>query len=262
MHVYQFTTENIASYIADLHLANSHVAAIAGSGDFTLNAYMFGANRVDGVDVSPAACFYSELKICGAFALEYDEFIGFFATHGHATFGKSSFNHQTYVKLRPYLSSAATWFFDQLILPHGRHEHWRPGCLLLSATSRLNKIKRLSPYLLNQCAYRVAQSRVQPTLFQLSNVTAFLERGGALYDVVYLSNIHEFNVPAKELVIGASNMLREGGQVVLCEFGQHSSDAQRPEHLMRGDCWGLRQKVRCVNDGLSIGCIHAHIFEV
>lgn len=163
---YNFTTENIAAYILELTLQGKQVAAVCGSGDFPISAYMYGASLVDAFDIMPSACLYGELKVAGLQSLSYQQFLAFFGTTGNAIFGPESFSNHTYEKMKDLLSQTARSFFDQLIYPQGRHPYMTPNGFLITklAGAGMNAHRTMVPYLRDEGAYQQAQTALKPIL--------------------------------------------------------------------------------------------------
>lgn len=220
---YNFTTENIAAYILELTLQGKRVAAVCGSGDFPISAYMYGASLVDAFDIMPSSCLYGELKVAGLQSLSYQEFLTFFGTTGNAIFGPESFSNHTYEKMKDLLSQTARIFFDQLISPHGRHPYMIPNGFLITklAGAGMNAHKTMVPYLIDEEAYQQAQRALKPILFYPQEVSSFLssdKRGK--YDLVYLSNISAYGTRGKKPAeLLAKSILPVGGDVIQVQPG-------------------------------------------
>lgn len=262
---YAFTTENITAYIGDLDLEGKSVASVAGSTDFPINAYLYGAARVDVLDISPVACLFGELKIAGLMLLSYEEFLAFFGTAGCQAFGPQSYSFGTYARLRPSLSQTAQTFFDVLITADGRHPFLEPGAMLIALGHTMCKLREMSPYLQGRFRYRDAQRRARPTLFFPQAVNQFLAMPPARYDVIYLSNILAYgDIDAEALVHQAAAALPGGGHVVVVNFIRRNEVSAEgcPDYLVDASYYGLPAKVRVAPDGQGSGSIRAYVFEV
>lgn len=192
LNTYNFTTENLAGFVPKLNLADKKVLSIAGSGDFPICAYTFGAKTVTAVDVMPTACFYGELKFAALKKFNLDEFLTFFATNSNATYGPSSFAYQMYEQIREQLSETARKFFDKLITPEGNNEFLSPGKMLIDKIGHMGEIRAMSYYLASKENYQQAQDRVKPTLFYPQPIDQFLASPTAKpnsFNLIYLSNI-------------------------------------------------------------------------
>lgn len=226
---YPFTTENIDGYIGDIGLPirGSRIAAVSGSGDFPINAYLYGAVRVDAVDISPVACLYGELKLAGLRTFNYEEFLRFFGTTGESVYGPESFSFEQYQTLRGQLSETARHFFDQVITRERKHEFLQPEAMFITKIWDMHDLRQMNPYLQNEQQYEKARTAAKPTLFYPQDIRKFLSPRKGQYDVVYLSNISSYLMQARtEPITAAKQALVTGGVVMTTILGYPSMGEQ------------------------------------
>lgn len=223
---YVFTTENIAKYIEELDIKDKRIACVTGSADFALNAYLYGAASVVGVDICPVACFVSELKTLGLLLFDYDEFLNFFATNGIETFGPHSFAYKPYLKLRDQLSLEAKAFFDLLITEKGRADVLAPDQLIIDKITSMQFIKEYNPYLQSKSTFEAAKKALKPTLFYPLGIKEFLHQRKESFDLVHLSNIFVYppcSSEKPETMQAAIDSIVVGGKIVIYCFTSPSN---------------------------------------
>ncbi len=193
---YVFTNENMAEFMPYLNLKDKKVACIGASADFIINAFYYGAQSVDAVDISPVACFMGELKLAALSQFSYNEFLTFFATTKKETFSRQSFSYDQYCKLKPHISEETQHFFNQLIIaPNERSDFLSPYGMLINKVKDMSKIKDMNPYLRSEEDYNKAKDALKSksVIFYPQDIREFLDQhNNNNYDCIYLSNIFSY----------------------------------------------------------------------
>lgn len=220
---YPFTTEHMTGYIAQLDLGGNDVAAICGSGDFTVNAMLYGANSVDCIDTMPATCLYAELKMAGIAELSRDEFLAFFNDP------EGGFSFDKYLRIRPNLSNQAQGYFDQLITTQGKADFLSHGLFIRKIGSAAMPVI-MNPYLQSESAYAAASEKIRNVQFHPTGIAEFLEDIQAeAYDAIYLSNIFHYmsQDDARALMNVSKDTLRPGGKIIGFTFLPVGADVSK-----------------------------------
>ena len=215
---YPFTTENMTDYVGKLSLKDKDIAAVCGSNDFAINAFMQGAKSVDAIDVMQTACLYGELKTAGLTVFDRSEFNNFFV-HPYDEDTKF-FDHDMYQRLKPHLSAQTKSFFDQVVSPVSGQPTEIAG-FFIDKVERIDLRTAMNPYLEDDASYNKASEGVHNVLFHPTDFTSFLESvHPTSYDIVYLSNIMAYmdNAAADELLSLATTRLKPGGKLLDFRF--------------------------------------------
>jgi len=126
------------------------------------------------------------------------------------------------------------------------------------------KIKRQNPYLSGSYRFNEAKSRFKPVLFWPQEMTRFLNEHTAKYDVIHLSNIHDYGIDPERLIISASHSLRNGGQIIIIHFTRAISvdfnDCS--EYIGFHREYGLRARFKVTTDPVGTASICARIFLI
>lgn len=221
---YLFTTENMGSYIEKCLLQSKKIACVAASGDFAFNAYLKGAESVDCFDITPVACFFSELKKAALQSLSYKEFLAFFGLRNEAHLPFFSF--AVYQDIRLQLALQTKAFFDALITKEGLHPYLRKGGMIIDKITEPSFFKEVNPYLTSEIAYDKTQKALKNISFYPLSAEAFVAQCGEKYDLINLSNIfcyppYKKNSRLMEGVIQkALRATNKGGTVVTLFFVQ------------------------------------------
>jgi hypothetical protein len=206
----------MSDYMAGIDLNDAEIAAICGSNDFAINAFMRGAKSVDSVDAMPTAVLYGELKQAGLAEFDYDEFLKFFNSPGDPDY----LSPEQYQRLRQNVSWQSAHFFDQLLARE-------PGTTFENGGFFIDKIKRpdlyvaMNPYLRNTVSYRDAQSKIGKTRFVPTDFGSFLAHSPReSYDAIYTSNIFAYmdSEAEAEVTSQAVRCLRIGGSILNFSF--------------------------------------------
>ena len=122
--LYLNSSDSFRCLSAASNIANGRVLSVAGSGDFPLAFIEKGVKELDVIDVSMPACFYSELKIVAAHALDFHSFrklfTSFAASEQIALLKDDQpanlpiFDLEIYRQVRQCLSEPAQTYFDTI----------------------------------------------------------------------------------------------------------------------------------------------------
>lgn len=183
--IYMHTTENIKDFIRCFDLKNKDVFTVAGSGDQTLNAYSCGAKSVDIFDINPLTKCGVDLKISGAKALTYEEFIHFFFSEF-----SEYFSEHLYERIYPYLESDTKILFDTLFNKVGVKKALKGLYYQLNPT--LEKMKRMNLYLDEYYYYLLKNNLKDKKVgFIEESITDIDKRLNKKYDMMMFSNISD-----------------------------------------------------------------------
>lgn len=221
---YLFTTENIGGYIDKCPLQDKKVACVAASGDFAFNAYLKGAKSVDCFDITPVACFFSELKKAALQNLSYMEFLAFFGLRNEAHLPFFSF--AVYQDIRLQLALQTRVFFDALIRKESLHPYLRKGGMIIDKITELSFFKEVNPYLTSEIAYNKTQKALKNISFYPLSAEVFVGQSLEKYDLINLSNIFCYPPYKKNSRLMEENVLKallatnKGGEVITLFFVQ------------------------------------------
>lgn len=248
---YPFTTENMAGYMDELDLDGKDIAAVCGSNDFALNAFLKGARSVDAVDVMQTACLYAELKTAGLLTLSRGEFLSFF----NAPFDDSYFDHDQYQRLRPLISDTTRSYFDQLV-SSASGELFKNHGFFIEKIRRPDLYETMNPYLRDDSSYHQASQNVRSMLFHPTNMLDFLDSvRPESYDVVYCSNISTYMDGGVNFMMHAvaALRLRPGGIIIDCGFVNGDADIDMIQSSLEYKAAALGLQIRHVVGDLPYG---------
>ena len=183
--IYMHTTENIKEFIRCFDLVDKDVFTVAGSGDQALNAYACGAKSVDTFDINPLTKCGVDLKISGAKALTYTEFIHFFFLEF-----SEYFSEHLYGLIYPYLENDTKILFDTLFNKVGVKRTLKG--LYYQANPTLEKMKAMNLYL-DEYYYYLLKSNLKDKKvgFIEESLTYVDKRPNKKYDMMMFSNISD-----------------------------------------------------------------------
>lgn len=183
--IYMHTTENIKDFIRCFDLKDKDVFTVAGSGDQALNAYACGAKSVDIFDINPLTKCSVDLKVSGAKALTYEEFIYFFFSEF-----SEYFSEHLYERIYPYLESDTKILFDTLFNKVGVKKTLKGLYYQLNPT--LEKMKRMNLYLDEYYYYLLKNNLKDKKVgFIEESITDIDKRLNKKYDMMMFSNISD-----------------------------------------------------------------------
>jgi len=214
---YVFTTENISGYYDKLEFENKKVLTVTASGDQALNAVLFGSKEIDCFDSNPLAKYILELKIAAIKALSKKSFLDYFCQ------GYMSFNINTYLKIRKYLTKDYLFFWDSLYEEFSSDK--LRELIINTDEHKRDKIISFNPYLQN---YDVIKSKIKDISISyftcdITELTTILEKE---YSTIVLSNIMQYAewiypkdalINFKKLLIQLTNFLENKGKI-MCDY--------------------------------------------
>lgn len=183
--IYMHTTENIKDFIRCFDLKDKDVFTIAGSGDQALNAYSYGAKSVDIFDINPLTKCSVDLKVSGAKALTYEEFIHFFFSEF-----SEYFSEHLYESIYPYLESDTKILFDTLFNKVGVKKTLKGLYYQINPT--LEKMKKMNLYL-DEYYYYLLKNNLKDKKVEFieESITDIDKRLNKKYDMMMFSNISD-----------------------------------------------------------------------
>ena len=116
--VYNMTNEQLDLYFKYFPIKNGNILTVLGSGDHVLQASCCGAKSIYAFDYNPLALHMAKLKIKSFSILERNEFLNYF----YNTEYKKYFDVYYYKKVRDYLDSDTTRFWDSLYREFNNYE--------------------------------------------------------------------------------------------------------------------------------------------
>ena len=183
--IYMHTTENIKDFIRCFDLKDKDVFTIAGSGDQALNAYSYGAKSVDIFDINPLTKCSVDLKVSGAKALTYEEFIHFFFSEF-----SEYFSEHLYERIYPYLENDTKILFDTLFNKVGVKKTLKGLYYQINPT--LEKMKKMNLYL-DEYYYYLLKNNLKDKKVEFieESITDIDKRLNKKYDMMMFSNISD-----------------------------------------------------------------------
>lgn len=224
-----FTNENHKGLEGRIDYKNKKVFGVLGSGDHLIEAIAGGCSEYTTVDVSVLSFLFTELKLAAVKTLDYDEFREFFGIpeedapepdefddfigdllgDSDCLFDepdrdkcgeKTYFKPETYGKIEDELSGTARAFFTYLfnvapMVPSS------PGVYkaldLIEQTMDVSDMENI-PYLRTRTNYEAAQQAIRAgetkINYHIGGALEVLERPDKIYDVIYNSNLLEYQV--------------------------------------------------------------------
>ncbi len=116
--IYNMTNEKLGLYFKYFPINDGNVLTVLGSGDHVLQAVCCGAKSIYAFDYNPLALHMAKLKIKSLSILERNEFLNYF----YNTDYKRYFDINYYKKVRDYLDSDTTRFWDSLYREFNNYE--------------------------------------------------------------------------------------------------------------------------------------------
>lgn len=183
--IYMHTTENIKDFIRCFDLKDKDVFTVAGSGDQALNAYSYGAKSVDIFDINPLTKSGVDLKVSGAKALTYEEFIHFFFSEF-----SEYFSEHLYERIYPYLENDTKILFDTLFNKVGVKKTLKGLYYQINPT--LEKMKKMNLYL-DEYYYYLLKNNLKDKKVEFieESITDIDKRLNKKYDMMMFSNISD-----------------------------------------------------------------------
>ncbi len=217
--IYSFATENIAGYFPKLGLNGKRVLTVSGSGDHIINAYLYGARKVDSFDINMLSSAITDLKIKANKKLSLSEFKDFFFRRSNAL------DFSIYSGLRSQLSNKNKFFFDKA------YQYFEKDGFAMRESELFNnryderQLKIMNnPYLQSEMAYKLAAFQLQgkQSKWICSSVEDLESRLNVEqeFDVVLLSNISDY---AKTMFSGQQDYLQIFCDRVIVPLEQHLS---------------------------------------
>ncbi|MCR5223700.1 MAG: DUF3419 family protein, partial [Bacilli bacterium] len=103
--VYQFTTEDISSYIEYLEFDQTSVLTVGSSGDQALNAILSGAKEVTLFDLNPDTHEFVESKVDMLLNSSYQDFYSNIMNDNTFKYFDDKFPFESLIKMNSYMSS-------------------------------------------------------------------------------------------------------------------------------------------------------------
>ena len=189
--LYPFTNENINGYYSQMNFEDKNVLTVIGSGDHILNAFLLGANRIEGFDTNPLAKYYVELKIAAIKSLTLEEFILFFYNKSIFKIPKYYMNKEMYGKVRKNLNDNFLEFWDYVFNKYSPKELYK-SFLFTDDFLSLDALVRSNLYLqgdnFNQLKQLISNKKVTYHNIGLQDLGELDKK----FDIIILSNIPAF----------------------------------------------------------------------
>jgi len=223
--LYAFTNEEPSAYMSDFDFKGKSVLASIGSGDFILNAYLSGANEIDGFDVNLYTKYYYLLKKAIIKSYDYEKASQFIKnpTLIYEKFNEYSINldEETKFFIQDFFNKygkcadvlAKKLFFECIV---GENcDEWTD---FKDYNELFNYAQYRNLYLSNEKLYNDLKQKlndVPKENFYIRNISKL--KINKQYDIIYLSNIcdHMLTERAKKLLnYLMKNNLKENGEII------------------------------------------------
>jgi hypothetical protein len=166
--------------------------SVIASGDQIFNAVLAGIMDIDGFDITRFAKYFFYLKKAAIQGLTKKEYIDFFLNTSLRSH-EEKFYYNIYAdKIRPYLEAPALPFWDALFEMYA----WRRIQRSISRGYDFedNMQRRNNKYLADAKIYQELRDRLKDTRmsFKTGDIMDLYKSYSDEYDIIYLSNIHQY----------------------------------------------------------------------
>lgn len=233
--VYAFTNEALSQYMKNYDFNGKSVLASLGSGDFVLNAYLMGAEKVDSFDINLVAYYFYQLKRAIIIKYDFETFCSFirspklifvkFQEYKHLLDSECVVFFENLIKI--YSNDLTTLlnklFIDKVGTPKTQYNESNT----FDTTMELLLVSQYkNPYLQSKENYDLLKQR----LMNKENDEFYFEELYNLnpkdkYDIVYLSNIGDYERSEqgfKDFVERLKEkVLNENGIIIIVSITNH-----------------------------------------
>jgi hypothetical protein len=219
--VIETTNEHIARY-EHLFENKKNMLGVIGSGEQIFSAVLAGIEDFEVFDISRFPKYFLYLKRAAIQGLTVEEYMKFF--HDIVKVEKGSPNKSTYYymyqdKIRPYLAKEAVPFWDFLLARYSikkiRYEFYMPT--YVNRKHQLKNNRFLQPEYYQELRDRLNDVRIN---IQTGDILDLAKSYKSEFDVVYLSNIHEYiNFDELRYLVHTLNTTPEGVMLLAMILG-------------------------------------------
>ena len=222
-HLYNFTTENISSYINDFSMKDKSLLTVGSSGDQVLNAITVGCNDITLIDINPFSEEHLNLKWAAIKELEREELISYLISSkkdGQRNF----FSKKVYSCLRSRLKSISEdslYFWDDL---YDKYLDFFIGFTMFHRIVSYEEILEFNLYLKNDDLYNELRYNLDYVDFKFINKNIYSINECKIkkkFNNIFLSNIYDYNNKLlrlqmfKRAVKNYINMLSDDGTILI-----------------------------------------------
>lgn len=186
--LYPWSNEKINKYYKYYNSKDKDVLCITGSGDHALYAINSGAKKIDCVDINPLCKYYLELKKALILAYDEDDFFNHFCKIRRILTTKINLND-----IKPFMDENAFVFWNEII-----------NSRIFKKNKRLFREDGLPvKFKMNYENLKLNLSKVPITYYD-SDIKDYLLDTSEKYDVIYLSNVLEWQKLYKDYILSQS----------------------------------------------------------
>ena len=222
-HLYDFTTENISSYITDFSMKDKSLLTVGSSGDQVLNAITVGCNYITLVDINPFSDDHLYLKWAAIKELDREEFISYLISNKKIS-QRNYFRKKVYSCLRSRLKSISEdslLFWDNL---YNKYLDFFIGYSMFQKRVSYEEILEFNLYLQSDELYNELRYNLDHVNFQFINKNIYNVNECEFkkkFSSIFLSNIYDYNNKLiklsmfKKAIKNYINMLSDDGMILI-----------------------------------------------
>jgi len=233
--VYAFTNEALNQYMCNYDFSDKSVLASLGSGDFSLNAYLLGANSIDTFDINLYTHYFYQLKKSLILRYNYEQFCELIKNP------KSIF--EKFDDYKDILDTQSKSFFERLIkIYNGKFDdllrkmyidkvgeeknQWNESNTFATFEELFLISSYKNYYLQSKENYNKLKISLKEHIndpFYFVNIFDFYT--DKKYDIIYLSNIGDYSKNEEEfqnfVLSIREKFLNEGGIIIIASITNH-----------------------------------------
>lgn len=225
--VYATTNEHIYDY-RHLFENRKNMLSVIASGDQIFNAMLAGVESIDAFDLSRFPKYFLYLKKAAIQSLTQEEYIKFFyEKHSRDSYCDTYFSYRYLSKIRPRLEGEALLFWDALFKKCDWYRIQNRLCTGLTVPYEI--MMKNNEYLRNSDYFKLRAILKDIEInFKTGDIMDLAASYTDEYDLIYLSNIHQYIGPAGLKYISKNLKLSPEGVMILGKF--YNSSHTKPSH--------------------------------
>ena len=214
--LYPWSNEKINKYYNYYNSEYENALCITGSGDHALYATNSGIKKIDCVDINPLFKYYLELKKSLILAYDEDDFFNHFCKIGKILTTKISLND-----IKPYMNENAFVFWNEII-----------NSKIFKKNKRLFREDGF-PIKFNMNYENLKRNLVNTQItYHDSDIKDYLLNTSEKYDVIFLSNVIEWQRNYKDFILSQSlEKLSDNGLIYEAYFKYPNQKEYNHENL-------------------------------
>ncbi|HRS42900.1 MAG TPA: DUF3419 family protein [Candidatus Diapherotrites archaeon] len=227
--IYIYGTEMISRYYSKIDMKNKTILTICGSGDQVINAFYYGAKKVDCYDINELSEYILNLKLTAISKLSFIDFITYFGYDNK----KATLYYDIYLKFKKDLPPKTRLFFNEAYKYFnldGVRLFNSP--LFLKRSCYTNHLTDINQYLKSEKDYLYIKQilKNKKINFYHTDVLKLNQKIKTKYDIINLSNIPHFLYSffgfdfdkLKQNILDLFSLINKKGFILIYAYSKHT----------------------------------------